>query len=90
MGQLAQILGALLILAAFALAQLGVLDQRSNRYLVANLVGASVLALDAWLESQLGFLVLEAAWAIVSAWALVNGQAGAAAQRSSTSTNANS
>ena len=68
MGQLAQILGALLILAAFALAQLGVLDQRSNRYLVANLVGASVLALDAWLESQLGFLVLEAAWAIVSAW----------------------
>ena len=61
MGQLAQILGALLILAAFALAQLGVLDQRSNRYLVANLVGASVLALDAWLEAQLGFLVLEAA-----------------------------
>ena len=90
MGQLAQILGALLILAAFALAQLGVLDQRSNRYLVANLIGASVLALDAWLESQLGFLVLEAAWAIVSAWALVKGQAGGAAQRSSTSTNANS
>ena len=90
MGQLAQILGALLILAAFALAQLGVLDQRSNRYLVANLIGASVLALDAWLESQLGFLVLEAAWAIVSACALVKGQAGVAAQRSSTSTNANS
>lgn len=90
MGQLAEILGALLILAAFALTQLGVLDQRSNRYLVANLVGASVLALDAWLESQLGFLVLEAAWAIVSAWALVKEQAGVAAQRSSTSTNANS
>jgi hypothetical protein len=90
MGQLAQILGALLILAAFALAQLGVLDQRSNRYLVANLAGASVLAVDAWLEAQPGFLVLEAAWAIVSAWALVKGRAGAAAQSSSTSTNANS
>jgi membrane protein implicated in regulation of membrane protease activity len=90
MGQLVQILGALLILAAFVLAQIGVLDQRSDRYLVANLVGASVLALDAWLESQLGFFVLEAAWAIVAGWALATRRRRNPAQSSSTSTNANS
>jgi hypothetical protein len=90
MGQLVQILGALLILAAFVLAQLGVLDQRSDRYLVANLVGASVLALDAWLESQLGFFVLEAAWAIVAGWALATRGRRSPAQSSSTSTNAKS
>jgi hypothetical protein len=90
MGQLVQILGALLILAAFVLAQLGVLDQRSDRYLVANLVGASVLALDAWLESQLGFFVLEAAWAIVAGWALARRGRRNPAQSSSTSTNAKS
>jgi hypothetical protein len=48
MGQLVQLAGALLILTAFVLAQAGVLDQRSYRYLVANLAGAGVLALDAW------------------------------------------
>ena len=70
MGQLVQLAGALLILAAFVLAQAGFLDQRSYRYLVANIAGAAVLAFDAWIEGQLGFLVLEAAWALVSVWSL--------------------
>lgn len=70
MGQLVQLVGALLILVAFVLAQAGLLDQRSYRYLVANLAGAAVLAFDAWIESQLGFLMLEAAWALVSVWSL--------------------
>ena len=70
MGQFVQLAGALLILAAFVLAQAGFLEQRSYRYLVANLAGAAVLAFDAWIEGQLGFLVLEAAWALVSVWSL--------------------
>jgi hypothetical protein len=70
MPQLVQIAGALLILAAFALAQRGSLDQRSLAYLVPNLVGSAVLAVDAYLASEWGFVLLEGAWAIVSASAL--------------------
>jgi hypothetical protein len=39
MAQAAQIAGALLILAAYVLAQFGLLDQRSYSYLWLNLVG---------------------------------------------------
>ena len=70
MGAAVQVAGALAILAAFALAQAGRLDQRSPRYLVLNLAGSTVLAVDAWLGRQWGFLLLEGAWAVVSAWGL--------------------
>jgi len=70
MGQLIQIIGAALVLAAYAGAQLGRLDQRSISYLVLNLVGSAILALLAALDGQLGFLLLEGTWAIVSAWSL--------------------
>jgi hypothetical protein len=66
MAQLAQVLGAVLILAAYAAAQLGVWNQRSRIYLVLNLVGADVLAVLAWHVEQWGFLLLEAVWALVS------------------------
>ncbi len=70
MDQLVQIVGALLILLAFAGAQFGRLDQRSLSYLVLNLVGSIVLAVLAAVESQYGFLLLETVWALVSAWSL--------------------
>jgi hypothetical protein len=41
--QVAQVLGAVLILAAYAAAQFGMWDQRSRLYLVLNLVGSAVL-----------------------------------------------
>ncbi len=65
-----QIFGAVLILAGFALAQFHVLDQRSLTYLVFNLVGSILLAIDADVERQWGFVMLETAWALVSAWGL--------------------
>jgi len=68
--QLVQIIGALLILTAFAAAQFGRLDQRSVSYLVLNLIGSVILAVLAAVEEQLGFLLLESIWAIVSAWSL--------------------
>ena len=70
MDQLIQILGALLILAAYAGAQFGRLDQRSISYLLLNLIGSAILAVLAAIEGQLGFLLLEGVWAIVSAWSL--------------------
>jgi hypothetical protein len=65
-GQLVQIAGSVLILAPFGLAQLGRLNARSRLYLTLNLTGSAILAADAAIGSQWGFLLLEGAWAIVS------------------------
>ena len=67
MGSFVQILAALFILAAFGLAQARVLSPQAQAYLVLNVVGASVLAVDAYVERQWGFLLLEGAWALIAA-----------------------
>lgn len=71
MDDLVQIVGALLILVAYAAAQLGAMDPHSRVYLVLNLVGSAILAALAWREQLWGFLMLEAVWAAVSLWSLV-------------------
>jgi hypothetical protein len=70
MGQVIQIIGALIILGAFAANQLGELPTDSRRYLVLNLVGSVILCVLAVVEGQLGFILLEGVWAGVSAWSL--------------------
>jgi hypothetical protein len=70
MDQLIQIVGALLILTAFAAVQFERMRPDSRLYLALNLAGSVVLAVLAWVESQWGFLLLEGVWAIVSAWGL--------------------
>jgi hypothetical protein len=67
---LVEIVGSLLILAAFAAAQKGLLDLRSRAYLGLNVVGSAALAIVALLHQSWGFLMLEATWAVVSAISL--------------------
>lgn len=74
-GQLVQIVGSLLILVPFTLSQMGRLDSRARSYLLLNLTGSLTLAGDAAATSQWGFLLLEGAWAVVSAIGLIRAQA---------------
>lgn len=67
---LLQIAGALLVLTAFALTQLGVLSAKAVAYLIINIIGAGLLAWLAWTSRDWGFLLLEGVWAAVSAVSL--------------------
>jgi hypothetical protein len=69
--QLVQVLGSLLILAAFVGAQQNRLTTQSRLYLSLNFAGATVLAVLAAHERQLGFLLLESCWALVAARSLL-------------------
>ena len=68
--QAIQIVGALLILAAFAAVQFDRMRPDSRLYLALNLVGSAILAVLAVAAAQWGFVLLEGVWAIVSAWGL--------------------
>lgn len=73
MEQAVQVLGAVLILTAFAGLQLGYVGERARSYLLLNLIGSGVLAALALKEQQWGFVLLETVWAIVSAFSLLRG-----------------
>ena len=75
--QIVSLIGAFLILVAFAANTFEWLDSRSNVYQVLNLLGASALTYTAVVGRQYGFIILEGTWAIVSLVAL--GQAALAA-----------
>lgn len=66
-----QIVGALLILIAFAGLQFGRVAPLSRSYLWLNLIGSAILGALAYAGSQWGFVLLETVWAIVSAHSLI-------------------
>jgi hypothetical protein len=66
MDQVVQLIGAVLILAAFVLAQQRRLATDSVAYLALNAAGAVLLAIVAVAGRDIGFTLLEFTWAVVS------------------------
>jgi hypothetical protein len=69
--QLISFLGALLILIAYVGHQLGWVNARGAAYNIMNGLGSAILAWIAFHPFQIGFVVLETVWTIVSIWALL-------------------
>jgi hypothetical protein len=69
--QVIQVLGALMILVAYAAAQTGRWSTDALVYLWLNLVGSAILAVLAAISENWGFLLLEGVWAIVTAASLL-------------------
>lgn len=69
--QMLQLAGAAMILLAFLALQLGRTHPGRPGYLVLNLVGATLLAVEAGRTGQIGFFALEGTWALASGVALL-------------------
>ncbi len=70
-----QILGSLFILVPFVLVQLNRMDSKHWTYQALNLIGSVVLAVEAAIGQQWGFLLLEGVWAVVSFLGLIRPRA---------------
>ncbi len=72
--QLFQLVGAMMILAAYVAHQFHLIDPNKALYNVLNGVGSSILGFYAiWPRFQAGFVLLEVAWVGVSIYALIRG-----------------
>jgi hypothetical protein len=69
--QFASFLGALLILIAYVGHQLSWMDSRKAGYNVLNAIGSAILAYIAFHPFQIGFVILEVAWVLISLYALL-------------------
>ena len=68
--QVISVVGALAILLAYAANQFGWTDASNLSYQLFNFVGATILTVVAVIEFQLGFILLEGAWALISLWGI--------------------
>ena len=70
--QAISVVGALAILVAYAANQFGWASPSNLLYQVANFVGSAILTVVAVIEFQLGFILLEGVWALVSLWGMIS------------------
>jgi hypothetical protein len=68
--QIASFVGAFLILLAYVGHQLGWMDSRKAGYNLLNAFGSAILAYIAFHPFQVGFVVLEVTWVLISLYAL--------------------
>jgi hypothetical protein len=68
--QILSLIGAALLLSAFALQALAREGAYKKTYLLMNLFGALALTITAVVNRQIGFIVLEGAWVLISIWSL--------------------
>ena len=68
--QIASFAGALLILVAYTGQQMNWMNARKPAYNILNAVGSAILACIAFRPFQIGFVVLEVSWALISLYAL--------------------
>lgn len=64
--QAMSLVGALMVLAAYAASQTGKLSRADISYNLLNLVGSTLLGIVAVIDRRLGFILLESAWALLS------------------------
>jgi hypothetical protein len=69
--QVASFVGALLILVAYVGHQMKWMDSRQSAYNLLNAVGSGILAYVAFHPFQIGFVVLETVWALISIYAIL-------------------
>jgi hypothetical protein len=69
--QVASFAGALLILIGYAGQQFRWMDPRKATYNVLNGVGSAILAYIAFHPFQIGFVLLEVTWTLISVFALI-------------------
>lgn len=74
--QVVQVIGALLLLAAFVGAQVGKLGPTSYPSLLLNAAGSGILAVLAWLGRDWGFLLLEGTWCLVALFGIARKASG--------------
>ena len=70
--QVISVLGALAILGAYADNLFGWVTPSNLSYSVANFLGSAVLTVIAVIDQQIGFILLEGTWALVSLWSIVS------------------
>ena len=66
MEQVISVMGALMILGAYAANQRGWMHRTDWLYNATNLVGSIILTVVAWRAEQWGFVLLDGVWAILS------------------------
>ena len=69
--QIASFAGALLILIAYGGHQMGWMNPHSAVYNILNAIGSGILGYIAFHPFQIGFVVLETVWTLISIYALL-------------------